>query len=263
MSPARSWSHVAAGAAEIAVIGEGAGPPVVMLPSRGRGSEDYDDVAAAIAAARFRVLRPQPRGLGGSTGPLDGLTLHDLAADVAAVIAAEGAGPASVVGHAFGNFVARTAATDRPDLVRAVVLAAAGAKHFPPELSVLVTRASDMTAPEAERLACLRTVFFAPGNDPACWLTGWDERVSRSQRAAADRTAQSDWWDAGTVPLLDLIAGADPFRPQATHDELRLAYTGRRVDVTVIPEVSHAMLPERPDAVAAAIVGWLRSLPAG
>ncbi len=263
MSAARRWTHVPAGAAGIAVLREGAGPLVVMLPSRGRGSEDYDEVAAAIASAGYRVLRPQPRGLCGSTGPLDGLTLHDFAADIAAVIAAEQAGRAVIVGHAFGNFVARATATDHPDLVRAVVLAAAGAKDFPRELSVLVTRASDMAVPEAERLACLRTVFFAPGNDPACWLTGWDERVSRSQRAAADRTPQSDWWGAGRAPLLDLIAGADPFRPASTYDELRLGFPGRQVDVSVVPGVSHAMLPEKPGIVAAAIVGWLRALPAG
>jgi pimeloyl-ACP methyl ester carboxylesterase len=256
----RGWFRVVASPAEIAVIGEGAGPTVVMLPSRGRGSEDYDDVAEAIAGAGYRVLRPQPRGIGGSTGPMDGLTLHDWAADVAAVIVAEQAGPAVIIGHAFGNFVARMTAADHPTLVRAVVLAAAGAKQFPPELSLLVTGASNMKLPEAERLACLRKVFFAAGSDATSWLTGWDERTSRSQRAAADRTPQSDWWGAGDAKLLDLIAAEDPFRPVASREELRLAYPGR-VDVAVIPGTSHAMLPEAPDAVATAIVNWLRSLP--
>ena len=142
---------VPAGPAVIDTIAEGSGPPVVMLPSRGRDSEDYDAVAAAIAAGGFRVLRPQPRGIHGSTGPLDGLTLHDLAADVAAVIEAEHAGPAVVIGHAYGNWVARMLAVDRPDLVRGVVLAAAAAKSYPPELSVAVTKVADPALPEAER----------------------------------------------------------------------------------------------------------------
>jgi pimeloyl-ACP methyl ester carboxylesterase len=73
-------------------------------------------------------LRPQPRGIGGSIGPLEGITLHDLAADVASVVATEGQGPAVVIGHAFGNWVARTLAADRPDLVRGIVLAAAALK---------------------------------------------------------------------------------------------------------------------------------------
>src|SRR5881392_2446633 len=55
----------------IDLIAEGSGPLVVMLPSRGRDSEDFDEVAAGIAGAGFRVLRPQPRGAGRSTGPLE------------------------------------------------------------------------------------------------------------------------------------------------------------------------------------------------
>ena len=48
---------------------EGAGPPIVMLPSTGRdGGEDFDAVAADIARQGFTVLRPQPRGALGSWG---------------------------------------------------------------------------------------------------------------------------------------------------------------------------------------------------
>src|SRR4051812_35490522 len=75
----RSRGTVAYDDVRIDVIAEGAGPLVVLLPSRGRGSEDFDAVAAGIARAGFRVLRPQPRGLGQSTGPMNGLTLHDFA----------------------------------------------------------------------------------------------------------------------------------------------------------------------------------------
>src|SRR3954470_12969390 len=65
----------------IDVIAEGSGPPVVLLPGRGRDSLDFDDLAADIAKAGFRVLRPQPRGAGDSHGPLQNLTLHDFARD--------------------------------------------------------------------------------------------------------------------------------------------------------------------------------------
>jgi pimeloyl-ACP methyl ester carboxylesterase len=125
----------------IDVITEGAGPLVVLLPSRGRDSEDYDEVAHGIAQYGFRVVRPQPRGIAKSTGPMRGITLHDFGNDIAAVIRHYG-GPAVIVGHAFGNWVARTTATDHPELVRGVVIAAAAAKTYPPDLSVAVTRAA-------------------------------------------------------------------------------------------------------------------------
>src|SRR5207245_601495 len=85
----------------IDVIAEGRGPLLVLLPSLGRDSEEFDPVAARIAAAGFRVLRPQPRGFGHSAGPMENLTLHDYARDVATVIEHENSGPAIVAGHAF------------------------------------------------------------------------------------------------------------------------------------------------------------------
>ena len=255
----RTRALVPAGPAVIDTIAEGGGPVIVMLPSRGRDSEDYDEVAAAIAAGGFRVLRPQPRGVHGSTGPLDGLTLHDLAADVAAVIEAEHAGPAVVIGHAYGNWVARMLAVDRPDLVRGIVLAAAAAKTYPPELSVAVTKVADPTLPEAERRRCLQGAFFAPGHEPSAWLAGWFPEASRSQRDAADRTRQAEWWAGGQAPLLDLQAGDDPFRPPSSRHELRDEFSSR-VTVIVVPNTSHALLPEAPDAVAEAIVTWVRGL---
>ncbi len=127
----------------IDLIAEGRGPLVVLLPSRGRDSEDYDEVAAGLAKEGFRVLRPQPRGMHASKGPLKDITLHDLARDVAEVITRENAGPAVIVGHAYGNWVARMTAVDHPKLVRGVVLAAAAAKKFPPRLSQLVSKSAD------------------------------------------------------------------------------------------------------------------------
>ena len=94
----------------IEVIAEGRGPLIVLLPSLGRDSEEFDPVAERLAAAGFRVLRPQPRGYGGSTGPMAGITLHDLARDVSVVVQRQNAGPAILAGHAFGHFVAKMTA---------------------------------------------------------------------------------------------------------------------------------------------------------
>ena len=244
---------------EIDLIAEGRGPLIVLLPSRGRDSEDYDEVAAGLAKEGFRVLRPQPRGMHASKGPLKDLTLHDLARDVATVIEREKAGPAVIVGHAYGNWVARMTAVDHPKLVRGVVLAAAAAKKFPPRLSQLVSKSADQSVPEAERLAAMQEIFFASGNDPKVWLKGWWAEASEAQRVAAANVKQSDWWHAGTVPLFDLQAGIDPFKPKGTENELKDEFPDR-VTVAVIPNASHALLPEQPAAVVQAIAGWVRKL---
>jgi pimeloyl-ACP methyl ester carboxylesterase len=243
---------------QIDVITEGAGPIIVLLPSRGRDSEDYDEVAHGIAKAGFRVLRPQPRGIGQSIAPMREISLHDFARDIAAVIQHYG-GPAVIVGHAYENWVARMTAVDHPHLVRGVVIAAAAAKKYPPELSVAVTKSGDMSLPKEERLKYLRGTFFAPGNDPTIWLDGWHADASETQRLAALATKQAEWWSAGNAPLLDLQADNDPFHPIEHTNELR-DELGDRVSVAVIRNASHALLPEQPAAVVEAIVGWVRGL---
>ena len=66
---------------QIEVLSQGSGPTIVLLPSLGRSGEDYDEVAAKLRANNFRVVRPQPRGIGRSKGPMENLNMHDLAAD--------------------------------------------------------------------------------------------------------------------------------------------------------------------------------------
>ena len=171
---------------QVEVVAEGDGPAVVLLPSLARDSDDYDQVAEGLAAAGFHVLRPKPRGIGRSTGPMTNITLHDLARDIAEVVEKMGNGRAVIVGHAYGNWVARMTAADHPKLVRGVVIAAAAAKQYAPELTTAVTAAGNLALSNEERLAALRFAFFAPGNDPTVWLTGWHPEI-RNQPARCRR----------------------------------------------------------------------------
>jgi len=257
----RTREIVARGEVRIEVVAEGSGALLVLLPSSSRDSEDFDDVAAAFARSGLRVLRPQPRGMGRSSGTLAGLTLHDYARDVAAVIEHQRAGPAVVLGHAFGQLIARTLAADRPDLVRGVVLAAAAAKSIRPELREALAKCVDTGLPEAERRAALRFAFFAPGHEPPPdWLSGWYPEASRSQRAASAATPQEEWWTAGKAPVLDLQGAKDPWRPRETADDFRRDLGADRVTVQVIEDCSHAMIPEQPEAVVRAVLDWVRGL---
>ena len=254
----RKRDIIPAGLARIEVITEGSGPLLVMLPSSSRDSEDFDDVAAMLASAGLRVLRPRPRGMGRSTGPLAGLTLHDFARDVAVVIEHQRAGPAVVLGHAFGQWVARTLATDRPDLVRGVVLAAAAAKSTNPDLRAALAKCVDQSLREDERRAALRVAFFAPGHEPpASWLSGWHMEASKSQRAASAATPRQEWWNAGTAPVLDLQGAQDPWRPRETVDDFHRDLGSDRVTVQVIDDCSHAMFPEQPAAVVRHVAAWV------
>jgi pimeloyl-ACP methyl ester carboxylesterase len=252
----------------IEVLSQGKGPAIVILPSLGRSGEDYDVVSRMLAEDGFRVLRPQPRGIGRSRGPMDGLTMHDLAADVANIIEHENAAPAIVVGHAFGNFVARQIATDRPDLVRGIVLAAASAGKVPPgsterpigpEMRKAIDGPADPSLPEETRLEYLKIAFFAPGNDPTVWLGGWNTAVHHMESHAREHTPVDDYFAAGKASILDLQAEYDPVAPRRFAGVLK-SMLGDRVTIVVIPNASHALIPEQPAAVSAAIANFARQV---
>ncbi|MCT7327357.1 alpha/beta fold hydrolase [Ralstonia mojiangensis] len=255
------------GEVQIETLSQGSGPTVVILPSLGRGAEDYDEVARLLAADGLRVLRPQPRGIGQSKGPMANLDMHAFAADVAAVLDQEKTGPVVVVGHAWGSQPARMLAVDRPDLVRGLVMAAASAGKLPPgsnekpygRLREAIDGSGNLALPEAKRLEYLRQAFFAPGHDPKPWLGGWYPDTHHAQAHARNVTPVDAYFAGGTVPMLDLQAQYDAvvvpnvFKPML----------GNRVTVEVIPNAGHAMAPEQPAAMSRAIASFARRVYAG
>lgn len=257
----RSSHHVSNETARIRVQACGSGPLVVLLPSLGRGVEDFTDLASRLVERGCRVLLPSPRGIEGSTGSLEGLTLHDLARDVAAVIRAEQTGPALVAGHAFGNWVARMLAVDHPALVRGIAVLAAAQKDFPDHLRRHIDACMDAGLPVEARLGHLQAAFFAPGHDPSAWLDGWHPHLARAQRAAAAAVPRAQWWHAGQAPVLDVQAELDPFAPRAGALDLQRELGGSRVRIALIRDASHALIPEQPQAVAEALAAFLRQLP--
>jgi pimeloyl-ACP methyl ester carboxylesterase len=244
---------------QIEILAQGNGPLIVLLPSLGRGAEDFDPIAARLARAGYRVVRPQPRGIGHSVAA--GIDLHDYAADVATVIEHEALGPAFVVGHAFGNRVARMLATDRPELVAAVALVAAniGKAPSPPPVRQAIRDGADPSLPEDVRLKALQFAFFAPGNDPRVWLSGWYPEVLAAERLAGDRTSREEDFAAGRAPILYIQPSHDPL----AHVEDAQAYRrqfGNRVTVTVIDNASHAVIAEQPEAVSTALIDYARRI---
>jgi len=254
-------SIVARADVRIEVLAQGRGPLVVLIPSLGRPAEDFDDLSRRLAAAGYCALRPQPRGIGRSTGPMKNITLHDFARDVAAVIDGNGGGPAVVAGHAFGNFVARATAADFPERVKAVVLL--GATHVwpvPPDVRASINKSHDMRLPEEERIRCMQHAFFAPGNDPRVWLDGWHEEVMLAERAATEATPREEWWLAGTAPVLDLQPAHDVMTPPESRNRYRDEFGASRVTTALVPGAGHALLPEQPEAVAQAVLAYLKQL---
>ena len=251
---------------EIVVYSQGHGDVIVLLPSLGRGAADMLELALPLCDAGYRVLRPEPRGHGGSRGPLEGKTLHDWAGDIAAVICQETLAPVWVVGHAHGNWIARTLASDHPQRVRGLILLAGSAgkvpkgmqaQPIPPEVRTLIERCAEPGLSDAERLYALQQVFFAPGNDARPWLSGWDRHLMAMQTLAQKRTPVDDFFAGGSVPILNVQAAHDVVAPPAYANVLR-EYLGDRVTNATIANAGHALLPEQLEAVVGTTLSFIR-----
>lgn len=250
------------GDGELDVSVVGSGPLVILVPSLGRGSSDFVALAAALAHAGHRVASPEPRGIAPTTAPLGGLTMKTLADDIAEVGRTLGGGePFVVLGHAFGNRVARMTATEHGSLVRGVALLACGGTVPPaPSAAAALTAVFDETLSDDEHRANVATAFFADGNDPSVWDDGWHPAVARAQGQASRAQDPDHWFAAGDAPVLIVQPAQDVIAVPENATRI-VAALGTRARLVIVEGAGHALLPEQPDAVARTVIEWLESHP--
>jgi pimeloyl-ACP methyl ester carboxylesterase len=242
------------------VLVEGEGTDVVLVPSAMRGALDFGFLQGTLADAGYRSLALNPRGVGNSKGSIDSITLRDLAEDIALVVEELCSDSAHLVGHALGNTLVRATASFRPDVVRTVTAMPCSGHDLEkqpvaPEVGAAVGRCPDKTLSVDERLEALRIAFFAPGNDPRPWLEGWWPD-SRGIAQALRRTDPSEWWRAGSFPLL-VIQPLDDAMASPEEGRQVAGALGERATYVEVPDCGHAILPEQPGVIARHIIRFL------
>ena len=140
---------------------------------------------------------------------------------------AEPSWPSAMPGETFAGFRQGCAANTVATVKRFALLCAQGA--------------ADSRALSRQLLAA------APPSQPATLLAGLDVLAALDTRVALQAFAG---------PQLHLFAGADALVPAAVAPALLAVF--RDVEVDLIEQASHAFVLERPDAIAAAIQGFLQ-----
>ena len=246
----------------IEYFSQGNGQAIVLLPGGSLTVGYMDGLARSLAEAGYRVIRINFRGAGKSTGSGTGVTLHTLAADVAGVIESLKIQPVNIAGHAFGNRVARTLAADRPDLVRNVILFAAGGKinPAPPAQAALVTIFNPKST-DAEVLGAMSFMVGNAADGPAVWQVLKPSRAPAAagiQAVAAKSTPLENWWaPEGSARYLVLQGTNDQAAP-LENGELLKKELGERVTLVPFAGAGHLMVIEQPKKAADAIVAFLR-----
>ena len=236
----------------------GSGTPVVLLANAGCSTGYFDDLARALAAGGLQTISVNMRGTGESRGSLDGTSLHDLAGDVAEVLEALDCGAAHLVGHAFGNRVARCLAADQPALVRSVTLLAAGGLIGPATpLGTNFRNATEIKMNGSDCVTVLGARWLSPASDPKvlaqveCWPAALVAHLATSRGVALE-----EWWGAGTAPLLVIQGLDDEIAPAGNGHALREQF-GERVRVIDLPRAGHFLLLEQPEAVTRAVAAFV------
>ncbi len=246
--------------------GPAAPVPVLLLASFARSVADFNELTASLAAAGYRTIAVESRGIGGSGGggPGQSLTLHDLADDLETVI--DGLGPDVVptgrvhlVGHAFGNRVVRTFAKDRPERVESVTLIAAGGLvPIAPAIRRALERSVASFLPWSIREEALRLAFFSKGSPiPDDWVGGWWLWGGFVQQVATASTSSDEFWDAGSARMLVLQAEDDTIAPPEDSGLRLLAAYPERVELVMVPDAGHALLPEQAARIRGALLDFL------
>lgn len=100
---------------------EGEGPVVALSHSLGCNLSMWDDQVRALSG-RYRVLRFDTRGHGGSDAPPGPYTLEQMAEDLYGLLTGLGIGETHFVGLSMGGMIGQVFALAHPKMVRSLVL---------------------------------------------------------------------------------------------------------------------------------------------
>jgi pimeloyl-ACP methyl ester carboxylesterase len=246
---------------EIEAIVNGSGEVIILLAGLGGEASTFDEFTPYLNNASYKTVAIDLRGIAGSKGPLDNLTLHDLASDVAGVIKLLGGTPVHVIGWAFGNRIARCLAEDHPHLVKSVTLLAAGGKIPPdPEALKNMWKFFNPKLSKKERIKSAQLSLFSPSTDSESIFKGissgrsWPNAITAHSKAN-QATPIKDWWNGGQAPML-VVQGLDDLIALPENGEILKREHDERVTLINIENAGHSIVHEKPKRVAEEIISF-------
>jgi len=243
---------------------EGDGPWVTLSHSLACNLSMWDE-QARLLAARYRVLRFDTRGHGGSDAPEGPYTLEQLADDAHALLDALGIERTHWVGLSMGGMIGQTFALRHPGRFDSLLLADTTSRR-PPDAAqmwgerIRAARAGGMQAVLDSTLARWFTAPFRAARPdvmarigagilatPVAGFAGCCEAISRVD--LLDRLKEID------CPVLVLVGdqdhGTPPHMARAIHENLPGS------ELVIVESASHLSNVEQPEAFNRALLDFL------
>ncbi|MCL4836945.1 MAG: alpha/beta fold hydrolase [Thermoanaerobaculia bacterium] len=249
---------------EIAYTDRGEGLPLLFVHGFPLCRRAWAHQVAAFSPG-YRVLAPDLRGLGESAlGPGEpGIGTY--AADLVELLRHLATGPAVLVGHSMGGYVALAFARSHPELLRGLVLVATRSGADSPEAAEgrRTTAAKVLREGALELAEGMVPKMLAPGReDPALradvlalMAPSAPEGVAAALRAMAARPDATPSLAAIQVPTLVVTGDADTLIPPAESE--RMAAAIPHAKLVTIPGAGHLVAHEEPVAFNSALGDWL------
>ncbi len=241
--------------------------PVVVLSNSLGATHAMWDANLAPLEERFRVVRYDTRGHGGSPVPDGPYTIDDLADDVVGLLDLLGVDRAHFIGLSLGGMTGMRLAARNPERVDRLVVLCTGA-HLTPSSS-WTDRAATVRADGAEAVAgAVVARWFTPGFLEANPDVRADSEASVAGTAAegyagcceviAAMDLRSDLSSIGAPTLA--IAGADDPATPPPHLEA-IADAVQDGHLLVVPDAAHLANAQQPGVVTPAILEHLGATP--
>lgn len=242
-----------------------AGAPVVTLAHPLAARLELWDAQARALRDRYRVLRYDARGHGGSDVPPGAYTLDQMADDIVSLLDTLGIRSTHFVGLSMGGCVGMTTALRHPDRIASLVLADTTSRYAPPQAAMW-----------DERIRTAETQGMEPLIEPTMriWFT---ERFRETAKPAVDRVRDmlrgtdtrgyvgairaiasvnlTDAIAAIRCPTLVIVGRDDPGTTVAMAQVMRDRIPG--AELAVLPDAAHCSCVEAADAFTAALTGFL------
>ena len=242
-----------------------ASTPVVTLSHSLATDLSMWDPQMSVLTARYRVLRYDTRGHGGTDAPAGAYTLPQLAEDARAMLKALGVARTHWIGLSMGGMIGQTLALSSPELFQSLSLCDTSSR-IPAE----------MKSAWADRIKTAETQGMEPLVEPTIgrWLTA-SFRESRKDvvdtvRAMIRSTkpqgyagcchaiSQLDLTDklsAIKIPTLIVVGEEDQGTPVAASQAIQARIAGS--ELKILKSAAHLANLEQPEAFTAALTAFL------
>lgn len=255
---------------EIAFTDIGEGPAVLLLHGYPFDKSMWSEQIDAIAAAGFRAIAPDLRGLGETKSSSEVATMDDMARDAAALLDRLRVEQAVVCGLSMGGYVALEFMHLFPQRVSGLVLAGTRApadseqeKSGREQQVYTMLRAGmvPISIATLPKLLAQRTLNEKPDvvKRVRTMITRSDPKgAAAAQRGMAARRDYSEDLSKIDVPTLIIVGREDSIRPVADAEFMHRGIQNSRLEI--IEDAAHMTNMEQPEVFNKALSGFLAKM---